>query len=176
MLRRISPFGVFLIICAAPLRAGLNPLLESSPRYDQVTVERVLTVDTVLLSTGEKAELIGIQGPNPPRFRDLKRDANGFIIPDEDPRTPFEVEALRFVKARVEKRSVHLEFDVERRNDDRLLSVYVFLPDGTMLNEEILRYGYARLKLRMPNVKYADKLRKAYQESRREMRGMQGDW
>jgi len=170
-------FTVFLLFfISQPVRADLNPLLQSSPKYDNVMVERVLTVDTLLLSTGDKVEIIGIQGPNPPKYRDVKRDKNGFVIPDEDPRTPFEVEALRFVKSLVEKKTVHLEFDVERRNDDRALYAYVYLPDGKMLNEEALRYGYARLQLRMPNVKYAERLRTAYKQARKEMRGMQGDW
>ncbi|MBF0505051.1 MAG: thermonuclease family protein [Candidatus Omnitrophica bacterium] len=157
-------------------RAELNPLLESTPKYNKVVVERVLRVDTLLLAGGEKVCLIGLQGPRPPKFHDVNRDSHGFIIPDDDPTTSFEVEALRFIKELTEKKTVHLEFDAERRNDDGILQAYVILPDGKMLNEEALRYGYAQLKLRMPNMKYAQRLRDAYKESRREMRGLQGNW
>ena len=170
------PLVVFTFLLTIPVRAELNPLLQSSPKFENILVEKVLRVDYLLLAGGTKVSLIGIEGPTPPRFRDVKRDANGFIIPDEDPTTPFEVEALQYVKALAERKTVHLEFDAERRTEDGNLQAYVFLPDGKMLNEEALRNGYAQLSLRLPNMKYAERFRKAYKEARREMRGMQGNW
>jgi micrococcal nuclease len=133
-------------------------------------------VDTLLLENNEKVTLIGIKGPRPPKPPDVNRDEHGLIIPVQDPTTPLELEAFRFTKDLVEGKSVRLEFDTERRDDSNVLTAYVFLPDGKMLNEEVLRQGYAELKLRMPNMKYAERLRKAYQEARKEMRGLQGNW
>jgi micrococcal nuclease len=156
--------------------ADLNPLLERTTKYDNIKVERVLSVDTILLENNEKVTLIGIKGPRPPKVQDVKRDEHGFVIPDNDPTTSLELAAFRFAKELAEGKAVRLEFDAERRNDDKVLTAYVFLPNGTMLNEEFLRQGYAELKLRMPNVKYAERLRKAYQEARKEMRGLQGNW
>jgi micrococcal nuclease len=156
--------------------ADLNPLLERSSKYGDIKVARVLSVDTLLLENNEKVTLIGIKGPRPPKFQDVKRDEFGRTIVDNDPTTPLEQEAFRFAKGLVEGKSVRLEFDTERRNEDNVLVAYVFLNDGRMLNEEFLRQGYAQLSLRMPNMKYAQRLRKAYQEARREMRGMQGNW
>ncbi|MBF0593918.1 MAG: thermonuclease family protein [Candidatus Omnitrophica bacterium] len=177
MLKIIFVLLTFLFLAySSVVYAELNPLLQSSSKYDKVRVERALTVDTILLAGGERVVLIGIQGPNPPKFRDVKRDQNGFIIPDDDPTTTFELEALRFVRGLVENKQVHIEFDAERRDEDGVLQAYVFLPDGKMLNEEAVRFGYARLQLRMPNMKYAQRLREAYKESRHEMRGLQGNW
>lgn len=176
MKKNVLPL-IFIVLLTAPLaRAELNPLLQSSSKYEHVLVEKVLRVDLLLLSDGCRVSLIGIQGPPPPKFNDVKRDGHGFIIPDEDPTTSFDVEALRFVKALAEKKTVRLIFDAERRADDGSLQAYVILPDGKMLNEEALRYGYAELGLRMPNVKYAGRFRQAYKEARREMRGLQGNW
>ena len=156
--------------------ADLNPLLERTTKYSNIKVERVLSVDTILLENDEKVKLIGIHGLRPPKAPDVNRDERGRIIPDNDPTTPLELEAFRFAKDHAEGKAVRLEFDAEKRDDGNVLTAYVFLPDGTMLNEEVLRQGYAELKLRMPNMKYAERLRKAYQEARREMRGMQGNW
>ncbi len=168
---------LMLGLLSAPGWAELNPLLQSSSiKNDHILVEKVLRVDLLQLAGGRRVSLIGILGPNPPKYREVKRDTNGFIIPDEDPTTPFEVEALRFIKALVEKKTVRLEFDVDRRADDGSLLAYVFLPDGKMLNDEALRHGYAQLDLRMPNMKYAERFRQAYRQARREMRGMQGNW
>ncbi len=156
--------------------AELNPLLAPSVKYQNIKVTRVLAVDRILLENDEKIALIGIKGPKPPKFADVKRDAHGFIVPDDVPEVPFEVEALRFAKDLVEGKTVRLEFDTERRNDQGIVEAYVYLPDGKLLNAELLRFGYADIKLIPPNMKYAQDLRKAYQEARHEMRGLQGGW
>ncbi|MBF0510702.1 MAG: thermonuclease family protein, partial [Candidatus Omnitrophica bacterium] len=52
---------------------------------------------------------------------------------------------------------------------------YVYLPEGQMANAELLRKGFVRLRIVPPNVKYADKLRQAYQEAKREKRGLEGE-
>lgn len=173
---RISILISFVFSITSLAQAELNPLLSKAMKYDAVIVERVVSVDTVLIAGNEQIKLIGIQGPRSPRRRDVKRDANGFIIHDDDPTTPFVQTAFRVTKELLEGRTVRIEFDVERRNDDGVLLAYVFLPDGRMANLEILRQGFAELKLRSPNLKYADKFRSAYQEARREMKGLQGQW
>ncbi len=51
---------------------------------------------------------------------------------------------------------VHLERDVEGRDKyDRLLA-YVYLTDGTFVNLEIVRGGYANVLTIPPNVAHAD--------------------
>ncbi len=52
----------------------------------------------------------------------------------------------------------------QRDRYDRLLG-YVYLSNGKMLNEEIVKAGYA-------NVKYQDRFLKAYQEARERKRGL----
>ncbi len=176
MLRRLFLIGFLLFLFPLCASAELNPLLETHAKYGSIKVVQVISTDTITLETGEHVSLIGIKGAPPPKFEDVKRDGHGFIVHDDDPTTTFEVEVFRFAKGFLEGKVVRLEFDVERRDEDSVLEAYVFLPDGTMANEEFLRRGYAELKLQTPNMKYAQKLRVAYQEARREMRGMQGQW
>ena len=166
----------FLILQHGFVQAELNPLLRTSLKYDQVMVERVLSTDTLLLASGEKVALIGLTGLDPLGSKEVQRDEHGFIIRDQDPTTSFEVEALRFMNTLVGNKMVRLEFDVERRDEQGHLLAYVILPDGKIVNEEALRYGFAHLKLRMPNMKYAERFRRAYKEARQEMRGLQGNW
>ncbi len=164
-------------ILVLPVYAGsLNPLLEASVKYKDIRVARVSSVDRILLEDDVKLTLIGIKGPKLSKPRSVERDKNGFVIEDSDPTTPFDLEALRYARSLVEGKSVRLEFDVQSRDDrgDRL--AYVFLPDGRMLNIELVRNGYAEMRLMPPNMKYAEQFRSAYQEARREMRGMQGEW
>ncbi|MBF0619385.1 MAG: thermonuclease family protein [Candidatus Omnitrophica bacterium] len=172
-----NAFFLFSILfCSVCFGADLNPLLQASTRYSSIRVVKVISPDSFLLEGDVKVLLEGIEGVSRPAFQDVKRDEHGFIIRDEDPTTPLEVEAIRFVRSLVQGKNVRLEFDVAHRNDQGAMVAYVFLADGTNVNAEILRQGYARLKLRAPNLKYAEILRKAYQESRREMRGLQAQW
>ena len=49
---------------------------------------------------------------------------------------------------------------------------YVWLPDGRMLNEVLLKEGYAMLYTVPPNVKYEEKLKKAYREAVEKGKGL----
>ncbi len=165
------------MFCLSSVRAdGLNPLLEASMKYENIRVAHVRAVDRLLLENGEKIALIGIKGPRPPHMKDVRRDEHGFILPEDDPKVPFEEEAIRFTRDLCEGRFVRIEFDSQRRDDEGFILAYVILPDGKLLNAELVRAGYAALKLTPPNMKYAEKIRAAYQEARHAMRGLQGEW
>ncbi|MFA5005554.1 MAG: thermonuclease family protein, partial [Candidatus Omnitrophota bacterium] len=72
----------------------------------------------------------------------------------------------------VEGKKVKLEFDIERRDRYGRLLAYAYLEDGTFVNAEIIRQGYASLMTYPPNVKYADMFLKLYQEARVNKRGL----
>ena len=48
----------------------------------------------------------------------------------------------------------------------------MYLSDGKMLNEEIVRAGYANLMTYPPNVKYQERFLRAYKEARGNKRGL----
>ena len=69
-----------------------------------------------------------------------------------------------------------MEFDVDAGDTGSgYLYAYVYLHDGRMANAELLRMGFVKLRIVAPNVKYEDKLDAAYQEAKREKRGLEGD-
>ena len=49
---------------------------------------------------------------------------------------------------------------------------YVYLPDGKMLNEEIVKAGYAQVMTYPPNIKYQERFLKAYREARESKKGL----
>jgi len=57
---------------------------------------------------------------------------------------------------------ITLEFDVQERDRYGRLLGYVYLSNGKMLNEEIVKAGYANVMTIPPNVKYKDMFLKAY--------------
>jgi endonuclease YncB( thermonuclease family) len=44
-----------------------------------------------------------------------------------------------------------------------------------MANAELLRMGFVKLRIVPPNVKHEQQLRAAYQEAKKEKRGLQGE-
>jgi micrococcal nuclease len=65
-----------------------------------------------------------------------------------------------------------MEFDVQKRAKGGRLLGYVYLSDGKMLNEEIVKAGYAYPMTVPPNVKYQERFLKAYREARENRRGL----
>ena len=83
--------------------------------------------------------------------------------------------AAAFTRRLVEGKKVRLEFDVERRDKYNRLLAYIYLPDGTFVNAEIVANGYASLMTIAPNVKHAELLRARYKEAREKRRGLWKD-
>jgi len=67
-----------------------------------------------------------------------------------------------------------LEFDVERIDPYGRLLACVWLPDGTMFNEVLVREGYAQVATFPPNVKYTDRFLAAQRQARVEGVGLRG--
>ena len=73
------------------------------------------------------------------------------------PIQPFGPEATEANRQMVEGQTVYLEKDVSNTDQyDRLLR-YVYLTDGRMVNEELLRLGLAQVSTWPPDVKYVDR-------------------
>jgi len=70
---------------------------------------------------------------------------------------------------------VGIELDVQARDKYGRLLAYVYLPNGKMLNEEIVKAGYANLMTIPPNVKHQETFLRAYREARENKRGLWRD-
>jgi len=69
---------------------------------------------------------------------------------------------------------VELEYDVTATDKYGRTLAYVYLPGGLMVNEQILRAGYAQLLTIPPNVKYVDRFTAAQKEAVAASRGLWG--
>jgi len=139
--------------------------------YSAVLVTRAVDGDTLVLESGERVRLIGMDTPEMHQSEKLLRDSQ---------RTKQDVATIQklgrraygFTKGLVEGKRVSLEFDVEKYDRYKRLLAYVYLKDGTFVNAEIVKQGYANLMTIPPNVKYADLFVKLYREARENNRGL----
>lgn len=67
---------------------------------------------------------------------------------------------------------VALEFDVDQRDRYGRTLAYAYGADGEMVNEAMVRSGYAVVSVYQPNVKYVEVLRAAAEKARAEKRGL----
>lgn len=149
----------------------LCPVFIYAGDRSDILVRRVIDGDTLRLENGEKLRLIGIDTPEMHESNKLYRDAQRS---KQDISTIQELgrRAYEFTKNLVEGKRVSLEFDIEKRDKYERLLAYVYLKDGTFVNAEIVKEGYASLMNIAPNVKYADLFLKLYRQARENRRGL----
>lgn len=139
--------------------------------YSNILVKRAVDGDTLLLENGERVRLIGIDTPEMHESSKLYRDAERSR---QDASAIIELgkKAYIFTRNLVEGKRVRLEFDVEKYDKYKRLLAYVYLEDGTFVNAEIVKQGYANLLSIPPDVKYAEFFQKLYREAREMRRGL----
>ncbi len=158
----LAPLCILLSGCSSRLVSDGLPGGEATADTE-ATVVRVTDGDTVGITPkidGEdRVRLIGVDTPE--------------TNPEQGPE-PYGEEAARFTRKILEDQDVTLEFDVEREDDYGRLLVYVYLPDGTMFNETLLREGYAQVATFPPNTRYLDRFEEAQEQAREAGRGIWG--
>lgn len=123
-----------------------------------VLVAKVVDGDTFQLEGGETVRYIGIDTPE-----------------TVDPRRGvqcFGPEASKANKALVEGKRVRLVSDVEDRDKYHRMLRYVYLPDGTFVNLELARQGFAPAYTYPPNNAHTEEFRQAAREAREAKRGL----
>jgi micrococcal nuclease len=183
-LKRIFILSVWLASTPLAVRAqtNLDYFFKDSSDYENILVEEVRSADRFVIrnrqNEKESIKMIGLGAPKAPKTKpvDVERDQYGFPVREESaPESSLEEQALTFAKELLEHKKIRLEFDSTKKDDENNTLAYVFLVEGNIFaNAEILRQGMAELQIRPPNTKYKNELRQAYQEARKEKRGLQG--
>ncbi len=159
--------GVILLLTVQTKPKQIKPV-ESSGGIEIVAFEaevvRVVDGDTVELSTGEKLRYIGI---NTPESVDKRKGVQCFGI-----------QASNYNKELVDGTKVWLEKDVSDKDIYGRLLRYVYLDDPSlteeprMVNEILVKDGYAAAYTFPPDVKYKDRFLTAQKEARDAKRGL----
>jgi len=149
--------GMFHATPVSPPRAGAIIPAPVAPD-GTVLVVHAVDGDTIKLEGGETVRYLGIDTPE-----------------TKDPRKPvqcFGPEAARANQALVEGKRVRLVPDVEDRDKYHRMLRYVYLADGTFVNLELVRQGFAPAYTYPPNVAHAEEFRAAAREARMAPRGL----
>lgn len=174
-----------LLSCALPLATlvffTLTCSAHAAPRTKRPDVEaRVVSVtdgDTVVLqiaSERERVRLIGIDTPESKRNpRSRKQADQNHLVVDEVVHLG-KLAAEHTQKLLPVGTPVRVEFDLQPRDRYGRLLAYLWLSNGTMVNEEIIRAGYAYPLTIPPNVKYEGRFLAGFRESREKQLGLWG--
>jgi micrococcal nuclease len=129
-----------------------------SVAQEEVKVRWVIDGDTIILTNGRHVRYIGINTPE--------------IEHEHQKAEPYGYHAKKYNEKLVFSKTVRLQFDKERHDHFGRLLAYVFLPDGTFINQAMIAQGYAYLLPQKPNIKYAKILLQAQREAMSAKKGM----
>lgn len=138
---------------------------ESAPeRFGPYAVERVIDGDTIVADVDGRSETIRLIGVDAPES----------VHPDRSRNTAEGKKAAEYVRSLLEdQRKIYIEYDASERDRYHRVLAYVYLQDGkTMLNEHLLKEGYAAVMTVQPNTRYADDFYKLQRKAREEKKGI----
>ena len=167
---------IFFFSAPAWSDEGNEDLFNFSKKQDEALVVKVAATDLIVLEDGRHVKLIGVESAGAAPHTYVKYDDKGHVIEEPvEPTIPLQEQALTYARDLLENKKVRLEYDVDGSDTSSgYLYAYVYLPDGRMANEELLRMGFVKFRIILPNVKYEDKLSAAYRQAKKEKRGLEG--
>lgn len=108
---------------------------------------------------GVKVRLIGVDAPE---SKNVFKKKIGY----------YGKEAKAYLTKMLSGKNVKLVCDVDSLDQYGRTLAYVYLEDGTFVNADLMRNGYAMLMTIPPNVKFADEFIKLQKEARENNRGL----
>jgi len=171
-MKRFLRTKVFLIVALFLLCLLLILTLYAD---ETATVVDVVDGDTLMVEYNSKKESINLLGIDAPEsVMNRKAEIDSRTAGESLLTITFKgIDAKRFVERIVKKGDiVVMAFDVQVRDQEGKLQGYVYLSDGRMLNEEIVRAGYAKVAIAPPNIKYQERFIEAYKEAKIYRRGL----
>lgn len=157
----VSQNNVIQSIVSPQTDSQNNQSTSVDTQTDFVRVKRVVDGDTIELETGEKVRYVGVNTPESVKVNSPV-ECFGKIASDKN-------------KEMVEGKLVRLEKDVSDKDRYGRLLRFIYLEDGTFVNDILVREGYARVSTFPPDVKMATQFKTAEREARDAKRGLWAD-
>ncbi|MFZ0473114.1 MAG: thermonuclease family protein [Bacteroidales bacterium] len=136
---------------------------DAEKTYVYYPVARVVDGDTFWIDDGSekglKIRLIGVDAPEP---RNNGKKLKGY----------FGTESSDYMNQLIGGKKVRLEYDAGRFDQYGRTLAYVYLEDGTFVNADLVKNGYATVMTTPPNVKYADTFVDLAAKARKHKKGL----
>jgi micrococcal nuclease len=143
-----------LLLTLSPSAAAQGPAPAAAAT---LRVRQVIDGDTITVSGVGTVRLLGVDAP----------EKTGSYRQSE----PYGDAATKFMKTLLDGKLVRLDYDGERKDQYNRTLAYVYLEDGTLANEAIIRAGYAETYRRF-TYRLKPRFQAAEQEARAAHRGM----
>ncbi len=162
------PVCIALIFLGFNYAAAARPLKNTRFAQENVYYEiyKMVDGDTFWITDGkgntEKVRFIGIDAPEAKNYGKKQKQ-------------PFGEESTAFVSQFLKGKKVRLGFDIQKYDQYGRTLAYVFLSDGIMLNDYIVKNGFAVVSTYPPNVMYQQRFLKSERYSRQNRLGMWAD-
>lgn len=165
-LRPICGLTVLVAVVAvgsASAQTAASPTPRQAVRPDRtVTVKKVIDGDTLRVAGPRGTELVRLIGVNAPET------GKGKTV-----RECFGAESARWLAGLTPRgTTLRLAFDIGERDRFGRLLAYAYLPDGRLLNAELIANGYAQTMTIPPNVRHEKMLLELQRKARREEKGL----
>ena len=126
-------------------------------------VKKVVDGDTFWIDDGtKKGKKVRFIGIDAPESRKTGKKEIGY----------FGAESKLYLIQRLNEKKVRLEKDVSTLDRYRRILAYIYLEDGTFLNAELVKKGYAVVYTVPPDVKYASYFLKLQKKARAKGKGL----
>lgn len=125
-------------------------------------VVKVIDGDTFWVEGNNRRFKVRIIGVDAPETRNSRYKKQGY----------YGQEAKDFVRNLIDGKFVRLEYDVQTIDKYQRDLAYVYLEDGTFLNEVLLQGGYAVVATFPPNIRYVEYFLQVQREARESRRGL----
>lgn len=131
--------------------------------YKYYSVLRVIDGDTFRADDGSsKGMIIRLIGVDAPESRNTGRKV----------KSEFGAEATKYLQKLIGGKKVRLEYDIDRTDRYGRTLAYVYLENGTFVNAELVKNGYANVMTVPPNVKYQELFLKLERRARKRGEGL----
>ncbi len=155
---------LFLTILAAlPPAVSGQTAPEEHTGVTWYTVTRVVDGDTFWIDDGSgkglKIRLTGVDAPEP---RNSGKKLKGY----------FGSESSGYLANLLDGQQVRLEYDVSRFDRYGRTLAYAYLRDGTFVNADLVKNGYATVMTMPPNIRHAEEFVKLAEKARKQKKGL----
>ena len=173
-MKKIAGYGLSLVLLLGVLvscnKAADTPPADETTAADQQQEQNLISAEVVNVVDGDTID-VRLKSGKQERVRFILVDTPETVHPKKG-EEPFGREASDFTKKTLNGQKVDLKLGVQERDKYGRLLAYVYLKDGTMINELLLQKGLARVAVFPPNTEFVDQFRDIEAQAKKEHKGI----